>query len=138
MNEVLTIDNQEYEVVPDEARIAVEYLLRLKDRLGIPDDAQLEFNNKVILSYAYQIYKTWATLFPEEHRDFIFNTELDLKYERPIKDAIKAGGYSPIAYPARLDQLFHILLPKVKTQDKRFWTPLLRQIPELRRTNYFS
>ena len=138
MNQVLDIDDEQYEVVPDEARIATEYLLRLKERIGIPDNTKLEENNTKILSYAFQIYKVWSALYPEEHAEFIKNTEFELKYERPVKDAVKAGGYSPISYPMRLDRLFKILLPEVKTQDKRFWKPLLKQIPELRRTNYFK
>jgi len=137
MNQVLDIDDEQYEVVPDEARIATEYLLRLKERIGIPDNTKLEENNTKILSYAFQIYKVWSALYPEEHAEFIKNTEFELKYERPVKDAVKAGGYSPISYPMRLDRLFKILLPEVKTQDKRFWKPLLKQIPELKRTNYF-
>jgi len=137
MNQVLDIDGQQYDVVPDEARIATEYLIRVKDKIGIPEDAKLEKNNTKILSYAFQIYKVWSALYPEEHREFLKETEFELKYERPVKDAIKAGGYSPLAYPARLDRMFQILLPEVKTQDRKFWEPLLRNIPELKRTNYF-
>lgn len=88
-----------FEEVPEEARVAVSYLLRVKEKLGIPDDAVLETDNRIILTYAFQIYKVWAALYPEEHRDFINAAEFDLKYERPIKDAVKAGGYSPIAIP---------------------------------------
>ena len=110
-----------YEVADDEARIAVGYLVGLKERLGIPDDAVLDKNNKLIISYALEIYRVWAALFPEEHREFIKNTEFELKYERPVKEAIKAGGYSPIAYPTRLDQMFHLLLPKIKVQSRTFW-----------------
>jgi len=131
------IGDDVYESVPDEARIATEYLIRLKDKFGIPEEAQLEENNRIILAYAVEIFKVWAALYPEEHREFILNTEYDLKYERPITDSLKAGGYSPLAYPTRLDGLYKILLPKVKTQDKRFWMPLLKKIPELKRTNYF-
>ncbi len=127
-----------YEVADDEARIAVGYLVGLKERLGIPDDAVLDKNNKLIISYALEIYRVWAALFPEEHREFIKNTEFELKYERPVKEAIKAGGYSPIAYPTRLDQMFHLLLPKIKVQSRTFWEPLLKSIPELKRTNYFK
>jgi hypothetical protein len=125
-----------YEQVPDEARIATAYLIKLKDRLGIPDDATLEFKNEVIINFAKEIFKVWGALYPQEHREFIAATEFELKYERPVKDAIKAGGYSPISYPMRLDAMYGILLPKVKTQDKRFWIPLLKDIPELKRTNY--
>lgn len=135
----LFIGDDIYETVPDEARVAVGYLLSIKENLGIPDDAVLDGgDNKVVLRYALEIYKVWAALYPQEHRDFIADTEFDLKYERPVKEAIKAGGYSPIAYPYRLDQMYHILLPHIKTQDKRFWIPLLKMIPELRRTNYLK
>jgi len=134
----LNIDGDVYETVPDEARIATEYLLRIKEKLGIPDEATIEKNNKVIISYATQIFKVWAALYPEEHREFVRNTEFELKYERPVKDAVKAGGYSPIAYPMRLDELYKVLLPNVKIQDKRFWMPLLKQVPQLKRTNYFK
>jgi hypothetical protein len=132
----LFINGDVYEQVPDEARIATAYLIKLKDRLGIPDDATLEFKNEVIINFAKEIFKVWGALYPQEHREFIAATEFELKYERPVKDAIKAGGYSPISYPMRLDAMFGILLPKVKTQDKRFWIPLLKDIPELKRTNY--
>jgi hypothetical protein len=135
MDELL-IGEDVYEQVPDEARIATAYLIKLKDRLGIPDDATLEFKNEVIINFAKEIFKVWGALYPQEHREFIAATEFELKYERPVKDAIKAGGYSPISYPMRLDAMYGILLPKVKTQDKRFWIPLLKDIPELKRTNY--
>lgn len=145
MNEELYIDGDVYETVSDESRVATAYLIRLKDRLGIPDSAVLEGSkdtasrsNKIILAYAKEIYKVWAALYPQEHRDFIAATEFELKYERPVKEAIKAGGYSPISYPTRLDSMFHLLLPEVKTQDRRFWEPLLKNIPELKRTNYFK
>ena len=138
MSESFKIGDDVYETVPDEVRIAVEYLVRLKDKFGIPEEAELGESNGTILIYAAEIFKVWAALYPKEHYEFIRNTEFELKYERPVKDAIKAGGYSPIAYPARLDGLYHILLPKIKTQDKRFWRPLLKTIPELRRTNYFK
>ncbi len=128
----------DYEVADDESRIAVGYLVGLKERLGIPDSAVLDKNNKLIISYALEIYRVWAALFPAEHREFIESTEFELKYERPVKEAVKAGGYSPIAYPARLDQMYHLLLPSIKVQDRKFWEPLLKSIPELRRTQYFK
>lgn len=138
MNDVLEIGEDTYEPVSDEARIATVHLVRLKEKLGIPDDAKLEGDNKVVLAYAKEIYKVWAALYPEEHQEFIAATEFDLKYERPVKEAVKAGGYSPVAYPMRLDRMFQLLIPDIKTQDKRFWIPLLKDIPELRRTNYFK
>lgn len=138
MTDVLNIDGDIYETVPDEARVATEYLIRIKDRLGIPDDVEVEGENPTLISYALQVYKVWAALYPEEHYEFVKNTEFELKYERPVKDAIKSGGYFPLSYPMRLEALYRILMPKLKIQDKRFWMPLLKQIPELKRTNYFK
>ena len=139
----LNIDGQKYESVSDEVRVATIYLLRARDKLGLTDKTVLAGTvensyriNQVIRKYAFEVYKVWAALYPRERAEFIVDTEHDLTYERSVKDAVKAGGYSPIAYPTRLDQMYHILIPGVKTQDKRFWIPLLKQIPELRRTNY--
>lgn len=132
----ITVDGEVYDQVADEVRIGIEHLLRVKDKIGIPEDAVVQEKNDVLVRYAFEIYRVWAGLYPEEHKQFIENTEFELKYERPVKDAIKAGGYSPMSYPMRLDRMFSVLLPKVKTQDKRFWRPLLKNIPELRRTNY--
>ena len=141
----LTVDDTVYDTVPDEARIAVTYLLSVKNTFGIHDDSQLtgtlkdaKTGNQVVIKFAKEIFKVWAALYPEEHREFIKSTEFELKYERPVEDAVKAGGYSPISYPVRLDQLFHILIPSIKTQDKRFWIPLLKDIPEIKRSNYIK
>lgn len=137
MFEALSIDGDVYEVVPDEVRIAIEYLLKTKEKLGIPDDFELSnTTNKTVFGYILQVYKVWAALYPHEHREFIDNTQTELKYERPVKEAIKAGGYSPTSIPSRFDSLIRVLLPKVKTQDRRFWKPLFSSIPELRRSNF--
>ena len=132
------VSDEEYELV-----VAITYLLKLRDKIGIKDTTVLEGakgdpkrGNTTIVRYAFEIYKVWAVLFPYEHGVFIENTKEELDYERPVKQALKGGGYSPISLPMRLDGLFRILMPAVKTQDKRFWMPLLSYIPELRRSNY--
>lgn len=140
---VIQTHDGDYEEVADEVRIAIQYLLKIRDRMGITDESKLDgsignakHQNITIRKYALEIYKVWASLYPREHRQFIENTKDDLMYERPVQDAIKAGGYSPTSYPTRLTQLFDILIPGVKIQDKRFWKPLFNEIPELRRSNY--
>lgn len=134
----MSLTDKEYELA-----MAITHLIKLQEKLGINEDTMLEGsisncdrNNKHIIRFAFEIYKTWAALFPLEHREFIKNTEHELDVERPVKAALKAGGYSPIAFPTRLDSLFHTLMGSIKTQDKRFWKPLLSYIPELRRSNY--
>lgn len=134
----LKMSNKEYELT-----MAVTHLLKSREKVGIQDETRLEgslkdakHSNKHIIRYAFEVYKVWAALFPHEHKQFIENTEYELDIERPVKAAIKAGGNSPVSFPMRLDKLFHTMIPGVKTQDKRFWIPLLSYIPELRRSNY--
>lgn len=134
----LAMSDEEYELT-----IAITHLIKLAEKIGLTQETILEGtienSNRVnihITRYAFEVYKVWASLFPKEHRDFIENTQYELDIERPIKQAIKAGGYTPIAFPTRLDRLFSLMMPSVKTQDKRFWIPLLKYIPELRRSKY--
>lgn len=134
----LKMTDREYEIA-----MAITYLMNVADKLGIKDETELsgtvqnsDHVNKIIIRFAAEVYKTWAALFPWEKDEFIENTKYELDVERPVKASIKAGGISPIAFPIKLDGLYHTLMPKVKTQDKRFWQPLLRYIPELKRSNY--
>ena len=142
-NKELNVDGEIYETVPEDIRVAISYLMKVREKIGITDEVELEgtvknasSSNIIIRRYALEIYKIWASLFPHEHKEFIENTKFELEYERPVQEALKAGGSSPVAFPMRLSNLFDILIPSVKTQDKRFWLPLLRQIPELAKTNY--
>lgn len=123
--------------------IAVTHLMSAGNKLNISENTRLEGSqdaamrsNKHIIRFAFEIYKVWSALFPQERKEFIESTIHELDIERPVKAALKAGGYTPIAFPTRLDSLFHSLMPSVKTQDKRFWKPLLYYIPELKRSNY--
>ena len=133
------------EKVEAEARIAIDYLLTIREKLGITDETQLEGNldsaqqsNITVRRFAKEIYKIWASLYAAEHKNFIEYTYTDLTYERPIQEAISSGGYSPISFPMRLERMFGTLMKGVKVQDKRFWIPLLREIPELQRSNYLK
>lgn len=126
-----------------ELTVAITHLIQVREKIGISDDTKLEGssenkerNNRHIIRYAVEIYKVWAALHPQEHLDFIEDAKKEIDIERPVRQALKAGGYTPISFPTRLDRMFGLLIPGVKTQDKRFWMPLLKHIPELRRSNY--
>lgn len=139
----VNIDGEIYEEVEDEYRVAVTYLLRVRDKLEIKDDTKLEGSdkntrsvNKRILRYALEIYRVWGALYPQEHKLFIENLKEELANERPVKEAIKAGGYTPSAFPPRLEMMYSLLIPQVKRQDRRFWKPMFSSIPELKWSNY--
>ncbi len=138
MADVLFTDPRQLAMSDDEYELAmaITHLLKSREKVGITDETKLEGSNNIIIRYAFEIYKIWASLYPHERKDFIEQTEHELDVERPIKAAIKAGGYSPVSFPTRLDRLFGTLMPGVKTQDRKFWQPLLSYIPELRRSKY--
>jgi len=145
MNDVFFQDPKQLKMTDEEYEltIAITHLVKLADKIGLKEDTRLEGTernssrvNVHIIRYAFEIYKVWSALFPHERREFIENTKHELDVERPIRQAVKAGGYTPISFPTRLDRLFNLMMPGVKTQDKRFWRPLLSYIPELRRSNY--
>lgn len=124
-----------------EEALAIAHLIERRVKYGIDDKTQLEnsekeSSNSTIIRYALEIYKVWGALFPQERLDFIETAKHEIDVERPIKAALKAGGYTPIAFPTRLDGLFRVMMPSVKTQSRNFWKPMLKHIPELRRSNY--
>lgn len=139
----VNINGDIYDEVEDEVRIAITYLLKIRDKMGLTDDTQLEgsvdsssITNKTIHKYALEVYRVWGALFPHEHSEFLINMQEEIANERRVQDAIKAGGYTPTALPMRLDAMYGILIPGVKTQDKRFWRPMFSSIPELKWSNY--
>jgi hypothetical protein len=136
MNNVINVDGNEYEFVPDEARILTEHLFNLKERLGIPDTIENRDLNDVAWRFIVEIFNAWRTAFPREFREWFLNLQDNLKYERPIQMAIKSGGYIPISYPYRFFELMHIFLPNVKVSERGFTKKILSRIPELRNTNY--
>lgn len=132
------MSREEYEL-----SYAIGHLVSRANKLGINDSTVLEGNegnmmyaNKNIIELAVDVYKVWAALYPHEHKSFISNAEFELDTERSVKESIKQGGIFSVSYPTRVNELLHVLMPNVKTQDKRFYKPLLTKIPELKRSNY--
>lgn len=136
MNNTINVDGEDYEIVPDEARILTEHLFTLQQRLGIPDNISNSELNEISWRFITEIFNAWRAAFPQEFRDWFENLQDHLKYERPVRQALKGGGYIPISYPYRFYQLMRIFLPNVRTADKTFTKKILARIPELRNTNY--
>lgn len=136
MNDTINIDNEEYEIVPDEARVLTEHLIAVQDRLGIPDTIDNHDLNDVVWRFIVEIFNAWRVAYPQEFHDWFDNLQFNLKYERPVQQAVKGGGYIPISYPYRFYQLMKILLPHIKMNDRDFTRKMLSRIPEMRNTNY--
>mgnify|MGYP000859417653 CR=1 FL=1 len=132
----ITIDNEDYEIVSDEARMLTEHLIDLKKKLGLPDTLTVNDLTPSVWKFVERLVIVWRRFFPYEYRDWVVGMENELKYERPIKQAILAGGYTPISYPMRLYNLMHVFFPNLKMQDKKFIKKFLRVVPEFKNTNY--
>lgn len=134
--ENIRIENEDYEVVSDEARMLTVHLVDLFKRLGLPKDLTVNDMTPVAWKFIERIVVLWKQFFPYEYYDWIEGMKNELKYERPIKLAIKSGGYVPISYPMRLYRLLGVFFPSLKLQDKKFIKKFLRIVPEFKNTNY--
>jgi len=126
-----------------ELAFAISHLITKSNKMGIDDSVRVEGNqgnaqsaNKRIVELSVEAYKIWVSLFPLEHKEFVESTKFQRDNERTVKQSIKEGGIFSIAYPVRFEGILRILMPGVKVQDKRFYTPLSKKIPELRTSNY--
>lgn len=135
-DQVLNIDGQEYEFVPQEARVLTTYLFTLYDRLGLRSDITVADLSPGVWKFIDQVFITWKVGYPHEYQEWVENLQFELKYERPIQEAIKKGGYTPMSYPQRAYDLIRVFLPNIKLQDKYFIKQLVKRIPELKMTNY--
>lgn len=135
-DQVLNIDGQEYEFVPEEARVLTEYLFTLYDKLGLSSDITASELSPSAWKFIEQVFITWRAGYPSEYQDWVDSVQHELKYERPIQEAIKKGGYTFMAYPQRAFDLLKVFFPNVKLNDRAFMRKLIKIIPELKHTNY--
>jgi hypothetical protein len=132
----IKVEDEEYEVVPDEARMLTDHLVHLSDKLGLPDDLTVHDMTPSAWVFVERVVTLWRHFYPREYYDWVQGMEVELKYERPVREAVKGGGYSPIAYPMRVYRLLNIFFPKLKLQDKEFTKKFIRVVPAFKNTNY--
>lgn len=126
----------EYERVPEEARVLTSYLFTLYEKLGIPSTITAEELTPACWKFIDQIFLAWKVGFPQEYEEWIGEVKNELEHERTIQDAIKSGGYTPIAYPVRIYNLLKVFFPLVKINDKNFIKYVTKIIPDLKHTKY--
>lgn len=130
------MDDGEYEVIPDRARILGSHLVDLFHKLGLREDITADDVNEVVWTFIERVVFLWKKNFPNEYYDWISGLEDELKYERPVKKAVEGGGFTPISYPMRFWNLMRTFFPKLKLTDKKFIKEFIRRIPEFKNTNY--
>lgn len=127
-----------YEVVSDEARIATETLIRVRERV-------FGSNQKITASelgesgwmFVEYVFKVWKDLFPQEYKDWVHDVLVDLKYEIPVERAVKNDtGYFSVSFHPRFYNMLSALLPDVNITDKSFVKRLVKKIPEAKTVSY--
>jgi hypothetical protein len=106
-------------------------LLDIHDKLGNPTDCSVN-TGWVMLDNIMQV---WNKYYPREVREWKKDVLYSLETERSIAASVKAGGYFPMSYPARLHKMIKVLLPDQKLNDDIFIHQLLGRYPFLKTTN---
>lgn len=128
-----------YEVVPDEARVAVEALFRIYDKLGFDENMRSEdiVASKPALRFMEEIADVWVRLYPQESREWFSSIEKELQVEKSVREMVKGQtGHSIISIPPRLYQMFMVFFPNANISNRKLATELARRLKKLKVTNY--
>lgn len=129
----IKVDDQYFEIVPDEARLAAEYIHKVWVRSGRPNRLEGESAWKVMDS----LFQIWGACFPQELLDFKRTIQEDQSIERTVHEANKVdGGYIPISYPVRLMQFIKVYFKEEKLQDHKLILKLIKRYPLLKVTKH--
>lgn len=123
----------EYELVSDEARILTEYLVKVHEKLGTPNIVDSETAWKMV----DEIVRVWGGFYVEERENLAHDLEIEIKYERPVRDAIKKeGGYTKVVWPPKLFSMIRVFFPEQKMMDKRFTDGFIKRYPQFQGTGH--
>lgn len=129
----IKVDDQLFEIVPDEARLAAEYIHKVWVKSGKPNRLEGESAWKVMDS----LFQIWAACFPQEFLDFKRVIQDDQSIERSVHEANKKdGGYFPISYPMRLMQFMKVYFKDERFQDHKLILKIIKRYPLLKVTKH--
>ena len=129
----IQVGEEFYDFVPEEHRLAVEFIYKTWVKAGRPRRLEGEVAWKVMDS----IFQIWGALNPQELADFKQDVQEDQSMERSVSEAnSRDGGYIPISYPPRLFQMIKVFFPDEKLQDHDLILKFVRRYPLLKRTRF--
>ena len=129
----IKVGEEYFEIVPDESRLAAEYIHRVWVGVGRPNRLEGESAWKVMDS----LFQVWLACYPEEVADFKQSLIDDRAEERSVHDALKnEGGYIPISYPMRLMQFIKVYFKEEKLQNHDLILKFIKRYPILQRTKH--
>jgi hypothetical protein len=122
-----------FDFVPDEHRLAAEFIHKLWIRAGRPSRLEGESAWKVVDG----IFQIWGALNPQELKDFAKDLQEDQAEERSVSEANnRDGGYIPISFPVRLFQMIKVYFKEDKLQDRKLILQFVHRYPLLKRTKH--
>jgi hypothetical protein len=129
----IQVGEEMFDFVPDEHRLAAEYIHKMWKAAGYPRTLDTEAAWKVMDG----VFQVWGALFPQELLDFKADLQEDQAYERTVSEAnSRDGGFIPISYPPRLFQMMKVYFSEEKLQDRDLIVKLVRRYPLLKRTRF--
>ena len=129
----IQVGEELYDFVPDEHRLATEYVHKVWVSAGRPNRLEGEAAWKVMDG----LFQIWGAMFPEELNEFKRDLQEDQAAERSVSEANRRdGGYVPISYPVRLMQFIKVYFPQEKLQDHDLILKFVHRYPLLKRTKH--
>lgn len=129
----IKVDDEYFEIVPDEHRLAAEFIHKVWIKAGKPNRLEGESAWKVMDS----LFQIWGAMYPQELLDFKHSVQDEQSVERSVHEANKgAGGYFPIVYPTRLMQFIKVYFKEEKLNDRKLILKFVHRYPMLQRTKH--
>ena len=125
-----------YEVVSTQARMTVEYLMKIRDNL-IGDYQVNDIESPAVIALIEAVIRVWRDCFPNEYEGRLLQQRNDWIVERTVQEANKVdGGYITVSFPPRIYMMLKKLLPDVKWTDRKTQQILVNNFPILKGTKY--
>lgn len=123
---------EEYVVVSKNGTAVAKALIEIWEKIGRPED----FNSLAGKKMLEEIARVYEYFFRREYLDFIYDRNIDLKYEKPIEQLVKENhGITPISYPPTLFNLIKAIFPDVNLASRETQRIMFEVIPYLKTTN---
>ena len=127
---------KDYEVVPDRARMMVEYLIKIHEKLiGNVEVTSLDSDSAI--AFIEILLRVWKDLFPDEYQGRLEQQKSDWLVERTVAETTKIdGGYFVVSFPPRVWHMLRVFFPNIKWTDRKVSNVLTTNFPILKGTQY--
>ena len=131
MVQVITVDDEEYEVIPSASVSASRMLIDAYEKLGKPEDPYSAAGEKLM----EVIYSIWQDLYPKEHQQWLQNKRDYKSMEMTASEqARKQTGRSLATVPSPVYKLMKKVFPNFRLSSRDSWIKFVKRYPQYRMT----